>query len=86
MAFQVKQGNWGLYGHQVSEFGYTISHDTDMGSVHYHVDTIEEVEKAREEFINDTPAREARAQAISDYLTSDEGKWGRQDSFDNSGL
>ena len=75
MSFKSKQGHYNCFGEHIGDNGYTIDHDTPMGSINYWVETIEEVEAALKAY--DPDAIHAQAQAISDYLTSDEGAWGR---------
>ncbi len=63
--------------------GYDVTVPTAMGSHTRSVEHLSEAFSIVGKYDNEAEEIERRAQGIAEYLTSD-GKWGRQDSFDNN--
>lgn len=70
-------------GQRVETKGYNVTIPNAMGSTTTFVEHLSQAFSMIGKYDNEALAIDKRAKEIGQYLTSDEGKWGRQDSFDN---
>ncbi len=64
--------------------GYDVTIPNAMGSTTRFVEHLSEAFSLIGKYDNEAHAIEIRSKELSKYLSSDEGAWGRQDSFDNN--
>ena len=64
--------------------GYNVTVPTSNGSREVFVEHLSEAFSIIGKYDNEADKIERDAKRLADYLTSDEGAWGRQDSFDNN--
>ena len=68
-------------GQRVEIKGYNVTIPNAMGSSVRFTTNLKEAFSWVGEYDNEALAIDKRAKEIGQYLTSDKGKWGRQDSF-----
>ena len=84
--FEFINGNKPMYGDvKRGPFeGYTIVLKRPHSSTHIHLEDREEAIDTIKNHIANYDEYVKQDEELAKYLTSDEGAWGRQDSFDNS--
>ncbi len=71
-------------GERIETKGYFVTVPNAMGSSERFTTSLKQAFSWIGEYDNEAEAIDRRAQELGEYLSSDKGAWGRQDSFDNN--
>ena len=79
--YTIYQGCWSPYRWTKDSGGVTMKYINAMGSTTVHTANLDGVVETLMDVADNIDYINEQSKSIGDYLTSDKGKWGRQDSF-----